>query len=103
MWDLDKRTRIDLQTHNEERDFGVLVDNQLKFHSHMRNVVSKFNTGLGLLNRSITRTSPEVFLKLYKAIIRPNLDFGNCIAAHQFKAEKILLEDVQAPPRLWMG
>ncbi|XP_065580121.1 uncharacterized protein LOC136039985 [Artemia franciscana] len=58
MWDPEKRTRIDLQTHNEERDLGVLADNQVKFHSHIRNVVSKSNTGLGLLKRSITSRSP---------------------------------------------
>ena len=60
MWDPEKQTRIDLQTHNEERDLGVLVDNQLKFHSHIRNMVSKSNTGLGLLKRSITSRSPSL-------------------------------------------
>ena len=33
MWDPDKQTQIDLQTQNKERDLGVLVENQLKFHS----------------------------------------------------------------------
>ena len=95
MWDPDKRNRIDLQTHSEERDLGVFVDNQLKFHSHIRNVVCKSNTGLGLLKRSITSRSPKVFLKHYKAIIRPNLGFGNCIAAPQCKDDTRLLEGVQ--------
>ena len=95
MWDPEKQTRIDLQTHSEERDLGVLVDNQLKFHSHMRNVVSKSNTGLGLLKRSIANRSPKVFLKLYKVIIRLNLEFGNCIAAPQYKGDMRLLEGMQ--------
>ena len=55
-------------------------------------MVSKSNAGLGLLKRSITSRSPKVFLKLYKVIIRPNLDFGNCIAAPQYKGNTRLLE-----------
>ena len=91
MWDPEKQTRIDLQTHNEERDLGVLVDNQLKFHSHIRNVVSKSNAGLGLLKRSIASRSPKVFLKPYNVIIRPNLDFGHS----QYKGNTRLLESMQ--------
>ena len=59
------------------------------------NVVSKSNPGLGLLKRSITSRSPKVFLKLYKIIIRPNFDFGNCIVAPQYKGDTRLLEGVQ--------
>jgi len=58
MWNPDKLTKIDLQTHNEERALGVLAPNQLKFHFQARNVVSKSNARHGLLKRSISNRSP---------------------------------------------
>ena len=89
MWDPDKQTQIELQTHNKERDLGVHVDNQLKFHSHTRNMVSKSNAGHGLLKRSVTSRSPRVFLRLYNAVKGPNLDFRSCIATPQYFLEDI--------------
>ena len=97
MWNPDKLTKIDLQTHNEERALGVLAPNQLKFHFQARNVVSKSNARLGLLKRSISNRSPQVSLRLYKAVVKTNHNFGNSLATPQYKGDTRLFEDVQRP------
>jgi hypothetical protein len=53
-----------LKTSPEERDLGGLIDEQLKFHGHWQQVVSKVNLSLGLLKRTITSRSRTVFLRL---------------------------------------
>ena len=90
---LTSKQGLIFKPHNEERDICVLIDNQLKFHSPVRNMVSKSNTGLSLLKRSITSRSPKVFLKLYKVILIPNFNFGNCITTP--KGNTRLLEGMQ--------
>jgi len=36
---------------NEERDLGILIDNQLKFHNHSSTAISKARRLLGLISK----------------------------------------------------
>ena len=54
---------------NEEKDLGVLVDNELKFH----------------------KTLPL----LYTSLGRPHLEYGNLVWGPFFKADSIAVERVQ--------
>ena len=36
-------SRLPLQNTKEEKDLGVIIDNQLKFHNHVSSVSSKAN------------------------------------------------------------
>ena len=53
----------------EERDLGILIDNQLKFYDHVCMVIGKARRLLGLINKSFVNLSPLTFPHLYKAIV----------------------------------
>ena len=38
-----------LENVNEEKDLGVIIDNQLKFHTHTSAAIKKANSILGLI------------------------------------------------------
>ena len=59
-----------LQNVNEEKDLGVIIDNQLKFHSHVSSVVSKASKLLAVIRQSFSLLDTETFPYLYKSIIR---------------------------------
>ena len=42
------------------RDLGVIIDSDLKFHSHVNTAVSKANRILSLLNRSFVNLSTDM-------------------------------------------
>ena len=62
-----------------ERDLGITFDNKLNFTTHVRNIVSKANSRVGLLRRNFSNMSPEMFLPLYKSLIRPLLEYGSSV------------------------
>ena len=45
--------------------------------------------------RTVSSRSSTVFLKLYKALVRPILDFGTCLAGPFYKSDNQLVEGVQ--------
>jgi len=61
---------------SEEKDLGVIIDKDLKFHSHTALVVNKDNRLLGLLKHCFITLSSTTFTNLYKALIRPVLEYG---------------------------
>ena len=64
-----------------ERDLGVIVDKELKFTVNTQATVDKALQTLGIIKRTITSRSPMVMTKLYKALVRSNLEFGMCVAS----------------------
>ena len=67
----------------------------LKFNKHIDNVVSKANQITGIVRRSFEYLDNKMFLKLYKSIIRPHLEYANVIWHPMFKHQKQRLESVQ--------
>ena len=68
---------IILRNFKQEKDIGVIVDDQLKFEDYMYKTIKKANNMMGLIRRSFTHLDEEMFLKLYKALVRPHLDHAN--------------------------
>ena len=79
----------------EEKDLGVLIDNNLKFSRHIRGIVSKANRMIGLIKISFECVDSEMFLNLYNSLVRPLLEY--CVQAWSPNLEKdiTLLENVQ--------
>ena len=59
------------------RDLGVIIDSDMKFHSHVSNAVSKANRILQLSSKSFVNLSPDMLPVLYKSLVRPLLEYGN--------------------------
>jgi hypothetical protein len=70
---------IDLKASESERDLGVIVDKNLKFSQHCNKVSNTANITLGMIKRSITCKSKAIITRLYKALVRPQLEY--CVQA----------------------
>ena len=79
----------------EEKDLGVVFDNSLKFDVHIYRSVSKANQMIDLIKRTFTYLNKEIFLKLYKALVRPHLEYGNLIWHPYLKRQSVTIERMQ--------
>ena len=61
-----------------EKDLGVIVDKNLKFHKHASFAVKKANTILGLIKRSFAVFDHKTLPKLFKAMIQPPSRIWKC-------------------------
>ena len=84
-----------LATTKEERDLGVLVDDQLGFDKHIKTIVKKANRMLGLIRISFSSLDKEIFMNLYPVMVRPLLEY--CVQVWSpYKRKYVnLLEGVQ--------
>ena len=76
-------------------DLGILMDKQLKFHDHVREVARKAS-GLAqnFLKCTVSR-SPEFMLFLWTTHIRPLIEYGSCVWNTGYLTDLSLLEQVQ--------
>ena len=80
---------------DQEKDIGVIVDSQLKFHSHISDKVNKANNVMGIIRRSFSHLDDEMFLKLYKALVRPHLEYAAVVWSPYYKKYIKEVENVQ--------
>ena len=85
----------DLPYDTEEKDLGIKFHSSLKFDSHISTVVNKANQIIGLIKRSFYFMDKSLFLKLYKTLVRPHLDYGNSIWYPISKKNIQSIENVQ--------
>ena len=83
------KVREQLENRAEERDLDVIIGDKLKFHSHVQHVVSRASSSLRLLKRIINSRQASIFIKLYKALVRPHLDFGMCLTGSSYQQDVI--------------
>ena len=63
----------------KEKDLGVTISTDMKVSEQCGIAASKRNTILGLIRRNITYKGKKLIIPLYKAIVRPHLEY--CIQA----------------------
>ena len=78
-----------------EKDLGVQVDNQLKFSQHVQTKVNKANKVLGCLKHTFKYMNKDIFLMLYKSLVRPHLEYASCVWSPHLKRDKDAIERVQ--------
>ena len=84
-----------LEYTKEERDLGVIVDNSLSFEQHCDAAINKANRVLGVIRRSFKYIDRDVILTLYKALVRPHLEYANTVWCPKLKRITKSLESVQ--------
>jgi hypothetical protein len=84
-----------LRKSNRERDLGIIVDSSCKFSEQCNEAVKSANRTLGMIKRNITYKSKDVITSLYKALVRPKLEY--CVQAWRPFLERDIdnLEKVQ--------
>ena len=78
--------RVDLElggkplvVHESKRDLGVIVQSNLKVDQQCCKAANEANRKLGMIKRGFRNKTRAVMLPLYKAMVRPHLDY--CIQA----------------------
>ena len=93
MWDGNKQVK--LSEPETEKDLGVHIDKLLKFQHHITTIAKKGNQMAGLLWRTFEYIDEEMFMILYKTMVRSHLEYAAPVwSPHTWKlAEE--LEKVQ--------
>ena len=89
---------LTLETATEEKDLGVIIeslDEKLKFDKHTEAQVNKANKVLGLIRRSFETLDKETLVWLFKALVRPHLEYCNTVTYPVYEKDAKLLEGVQ--------
>ena len=78
-----------------EKDLGVIFDCNLSFDAHIQSVIGKANRILGIIKRTFTFMDADTFLRLYKTMVRPHLEYANAVWAPHLKRQSRDIERVQ--------
>ena len=71
------------------------MDNDLNFREHIDKAVNKANSILAIIRRTYTYLDRKSLTLLYKALVRPLLEYGNLISSPYLKGDIDKLEAVQ--------
>ena len=86
---------VELEHVSDEKDLGVLIDEDLSFEEHISTKVRKANQIMGLIRRSFTYLDEKSFVKLYTALVRPHLEYAQSVWSPHLKKHQDLIEKVQ--------
>ena len=79
----------------EEKDLGIIIDDELKFHKQSASATKKSNAILGLLKKSFTLLDKKTLPLLYKSQIRPHLEYGIVVWGPHYAEDIKSIEKVQ--------
>ena len=84
-----------LESTTQEKDLGVIIDDTLKFHVHTAAAAKKANQVLGIIKKSYSARDADTISTLYKAMVRPLLEYGNVIWGPHYRMDMKTIERVQ--------
>ena len=84
-----------LKNVKEEKDLGVIVDEDLNFKNHISSKISKANSMIFLIKTCFKYLDTDMFKTLYKTLIRPHLEYASPVWSPVFKYEIQRIEGVQ--------
>ena len=93
--------RIQIEQVKVEKDLGVIFDEKLLFREHISKKSAIANRNLGLIFKSFTYLNKEMFMCLYKALVRPHLEYATQVWAPMFKKDSVTLENTQGELLEW--
>ena len=85
----------ELEQVKSEKDLGIITDDILSFAEHIQTKVNKATKIMGLIRRSFMFMDAEMFRKLFTAMVRPHLEYGQVIWSPIKKKDIISIENVQ--------
>ena len=93
MRDGDKVSKLDETVC--EKDLGVNIDPLLDFEQHITTICNKGKQLSGMLLRNLTSRCIEILIPLFKALIRPHLEYGNAVWCPYKKKDIKKVEQIQ--------
>ena len=85
----------ELEITRAEKDLGVFIDDELKFHHHINIATNKANKILGLIRHTFNNLDIISLPLLYKTLVRPHLEYANVIWNPRFAMDIAEVEKVQ--------
>ena len=83
----------DIETASD--DLGVTFQHDLKLSSRIAEKVNKINSTLSLIVRTFDYIETDSFILLFKALIRPHVEYGNAIWHPSLRKDIESVEKVQ--------
>ena len=74
-----------LENVDSEKDLGVIIDKSLSFGEHISSKISIANRNIGIIFRAFTYMDKDMFLNLFKSLVRPHLEYATSVWTPQFK------------------
>jgi len=84
-----------LQRVSQEKDLGVTFDERLTFEQHILEKVKKEIQTMGLIRKSFSYLDIQSFRWLFKAMVRPHLEYAQSVWSPFRKKEIVTIEMVQ--------
>ena len=78
-----------------EKDLGVTFDSELSFDLHIKRVTNKANQMIGIIKRTFLYMNKHTFLMLYKAFVRPHLEYASVVWNPYLIRQSKMIENVQ--------
>ncbi|CAG2227683.1 unnamed protein product [Mytilus edulis] len=90
-----------LSTVNEEKDLGVTFESNLKFEKHISDIYNKAQRVLSLIHHSFDYMDQDMFLTIYKSIVRPLLEYATCVWSPYLKKTSANWNLYKEGPQNW--
>lgn len=91
----DHSTMREIDKVQSEKDLGVTFDDKLNFGIHIVEKVNKANQILGLIRRAFHFLDERSLVTLYKAMVRPHLEFSQVVWSPHLLKYVDMIEKVQ--------
>ena len=69
-----------------QKHLGILLDAKLTFEEHYKTILSNTNRTIGLLRKLQSLLARAALITIYKAFVRPHLDYGDVLYDQAFNA-----------------
>ena len=78
-----------------EKDLGVHIDDKLKFEHHIYEKIKKANRVLAVIRKTFTQLDVSIYRQVFKALVRPHLEYAQAVWSPHSKKLIKDIEDVQ--------
>ena len=76
---ISKSAKYDLEYVTNMKDLGIVIDSNLNFEAHMHETINKANQTMGMIRRAFISIDESMFVCLFKAFVRPQLEYANAV------------------------
>jgi len=92
----DAKTTHHIQKVTSIKDLGVTFDpHHLSFQQHMHEKINKAYSMIGIIKRNFIHVDSNTFCLLYKALVRPHLEYAHSVWCPHKKGDITEIEKVQ--------
>ena len=67
-----------------QKHLDIILDSELTFENYLKMVTTKINKTIGILRKLQILLTRTALITIYKAFIKPHLDYGNILYTQAF-------------------